>query len=154
MGTTIGWIVGAIVVLLLLTLFFRGTIKRIPFPEHWIIDRDGKLHDKGPGFVIVFFFLRIDKLYARIRTGVDYAIELFPEEEHWVDLTVGGRIRLINPKIWINVNSALTVAQKALDFEAQIRAIAEQRLTGTVNLLTVKEVLKMRAPKEMKKKVK
>jgi len=150
----IGWIVGLIVFLLLVVLFLKKTLKRIPYPEHWIIDRLGKIFEKGPGYALVLSFLGIDKVYARIRTGVDYPIKLFPEEDHWIDLTVGGRVKLNDPQVWIKVRSPLRIAEESLNFEFQIQEIAEQRITATVNLLKVKEVLGMRAPKKMKANLK
>lgn len=141
------WII--LVAAILLAVLFLVIIKRVPFPEHWIVDRMGRLVEKSPGYCIMLPI--IDRLYARVKTGIDYSITLFGEEkEHSIDLTIGGRIRLTSPQVWISVKAPKTTVTEALDFERQISSIAEHRLAGAINLLTPEEVLVMRAPKPSK----
>jgi len=142
-----GWIIMAFFVvlagILLLTL-----INRIPFPENWIIDRLGELVIKEPGYRIIVKWFGIEKIYAKIKTGVQYAISLFSDKENiTIDLKKGGQLILKDPRIWIVVNNPLQAYKTATNFEEQIREMAEHRLTGFLNSLTYEEVMEMKIPK-------
>ncbi|KPJ73707.1 hypothetical protein AMJ48_00740 [Parcubacteria bacterium DG_74_1] len=138
-----------LIVVIALAILAKAFIRRVLFPEYWVVDRNGELIEKKPGYRILIPI--IDKVYARVKTNIDYSIPLFGEEkEHSVDLAIGGRIRLSSPQIWIMVKEPKTTVKEASDFEKQISDIAEHRLAGAINVLTPDEVMVMRAPKGSK----
>jgi len=130
-----------------------SVLKRIPFPEVWIVDRRGELIEKKPGYRIIIEYFGFEKIYAKIKAGVQYSIPLFPDKEKiLIDLKEGGQIILKDPRIWILVKEPLKTFKTAANFEEQIREIAEHRITGAINTLTFEEVMEMKTPKMMKKK--
>lgn len=146
--TFVGLIIG------LLTLGTFVSVRRIPWPEEWIIDRFGKLIKKRPGFRIII--PGIDRIVKKIKVRVQYSIPLFPGEEQKeerkeikIELKKGGQIILKDPRVWIVVNDSLKAVQTAVDFEEQIREIVEHRLTGILNSLTFEEVMEMKKPKKL-----
>jgi hypothetical protein len=130
----------------LLTLGILISVRRIPWPEEWIIDRFCKLMVKKPGFRMIIPV--IDKIVKKIKVHVQYSIPVFPEEkEIRIELKRGGQIILKDPRVWIVVNDSLKAVQTAIDFEGQIREITEHRLTGILNSLTHEQVMEMKESK-------
>lgn len=141
---------GAIAVALFLIV---TTVHRISFPEVWIVDRLGTLIEKNPGYRLIVKFFGIEKVYKKVKAKIQYEISLFPDRKDiQIDLRKGGRFILKDPRIWIVVNEPLKAVKKAVNFEEQLREIAEHRLTGTINSLTYEEVMEMKTPKMLEGK--
>lgn len=127
-------------------IFLVKSVKRIFFPEVWIVDRLGTLVQKNPGWQIIIPGL--EKVYKKIKANIQYSIDLFPEkEEIRIDLKDGGQVILKDPKVWIRVREPIRAVKVALNFEDQIREIVEHRITGWINNLTLKEVMEMKIPR-------
>jgi len=131
----------------------KRIIYRIPFPEAWIIDREGVMRKEKPGYRVILLFFGYEKIYTKVNANIQYHIDLFPEfpDGLWIDLTKGGEIKLHDPRIWILAKDPLKAVTKTVKFEEQIREITENRMTGALNAMTYEDVMAMRKPKVMER---
>jgi len=138
----------SIILLIGVVVVVVANIHRVPFPENWIVDRLGSLVVKKPGYRIIVTWFGIEKIYAKIKTGVQDWICLFPDKENiTIDLKKGGQLILKDPRIWIVVNDPLQAYKTATNFGEQIREITEHRLAGLLNSLTHEDVMEIKIPK-------
>jgi len=129
----------------------KRIIRRIPFPESWVIDRGGALISKGPGYHFIIPFFGYDKIYKTVKANIQYHIPLFSDVKGLsIDLKKGGEIMLHDPRIWVLVENPVQAVRKAVNFEEQIREIVENRLTGALNNMTYEEIIGIRIPKLLK----
>lgn len=143
LGRGLGAILIVVTLLLLLKILYR-----VPFPESWIIDSLGILIEKKSGFRIIVTLFRIEKIYQKVKRGIQYSIPLYPDQkEVRIDLKIGGEVILKDPRIWIKVNDPLQAVKTAVNFEEQIREIVENRMSGALNDITYEEVMEIRIPK-------
>jgi len=147
-----GQIAGGGVIAVVLILFIK-TVRRISFPEVWIIDRLGILIEKRSGYRIIVKFFGMEKIYKKVKANIQYEISLFSDREDIrIDLRKGGQLILQDPRIWIVINDPLKAVKRAVNFEEQLREMTEHRLTGAINSLTYEEVMKMKTPKALERK--
>ncbi len=134
-------------------LLLRGIIRRIPFPQTWVIDRAGTLIPMPPGYHIILTWFGYDKIYKVVKVNIQYSIKLFPDMRLIaIDMKKGGEIRLHDPRIWIKVVDPVIALRTALNFEEQIREIVENRLTGAINQMSYRDIMGVRIPRLLLKK--
>jgi regulator of protease activity HflC (stomatin/prohibitin superfamily) len=147
----LGWQIGLGILagFAVLVRLLKEIIIRVPFGEAWIIDRQGEIRVAKPGYNIIIPFFSYERFRTKLNTR-QYSIPLFPEmKEVWIDLSIGGEIRLHDPRIWIIIEDSLKAFTTAANFEEQLREMVENRLTGAVNAMTYEEIMELRVPRAL-----
>jgi len=145
-------LMGGAGLLILCVVLFLVFLKRIPFGEVWVIDRAGKLQKYNPGYRLIFTFWELEKIRKKVKT-LEYNIPLFGERETWIDLFGGGKAILLDPEIWILVKDPLKAVSSVEDFEVLVREMAEHRVNGKINSMTVDDVIQMKAAEEVNQRI-
>ncbi|MFH1714401.1 MAG: hypothetical protein ABH831_02300 [Candidatus Nealsonbacteria bacterium] len=147
-GTFLGWLGFGIFGAITIVVLFKKIIQRVPYSKTWIIDHNGTAIEKHPGYRIIIPFFGYDKLIKSVTTERQYGIILFSDvEKPWIDLSNGGEITLHDPQIWIIIHDPLKAVTTAVEFEEQLREMAENRVTGAINVLDYEQVVTLRFPK-------
>ncbi len=146
-----GWlmvILGIVGFALLISLFLD--FKRLNFYEVLAVDRGGKLALKKPeswlfGYVVIWKIFNLERELRVVNIGIEYSIDIYKDEEIWIDLREGGKVNLTSPKIWIKVNDAekainVAIEEGELNFEGLIGSVAATVISGHIRTLNVDEV--------------
>jgi regulator of protease activity HflC (stomatin/prohibitin superfamily) len=147
----LGWQIGLGILagFTVLVRLLKEIIIRVPFGEAGIIDRQGEIRVAKPGYNIIIPFFGYERLRTKLNTR-QYSIPLFPEmKEVWIDLSIGGEIKLHDPRIWIIIENPLKAFTTAANFEEQLREMVENRLTGAINAMTYEEIMELRVPRAL-----
>lgn len=146
------------VIVIIGSVYWWASSTRLYFYQVLAVDRGGQIVLRKPGFLSRAFslkFLGIEKPLRTISVGIEYSIPLY-EEPIFIELRGGGRVILINPKIWIEIPNEeaakkiirSTIDDDNLDFEKLVRKIIATTVSGYIRTLTVEEVMDVSAKED------
>ncbi len=153
------WILGIIplwvIALIILVVIAWNSIsfKRLNFNESLAIDSRGTLIEKRGvpelfGYTYIITLFKWEQILRTVIVKTEYSIDLYKDKEAWIDLTGGGRVTVLSPKIWIRINNPIEAVKTTYDggsynFEERVRNIVTTEMSNYIRTFSVDDIMKM-----------